>query len=169
MTDLKKRFNAILQDIEKNVNNKEDLDYVKTQVYNISLLFLDELDKLAEINLNRLNTMINREKELETKIENMEKIISNLEKEIYSSDDDTDFEIVCPYCNSEFVEDFRNGLKHEVRCPECDNIIELDWNEEELETDNYSNEENDEEYDNNDEDDMWCKIYLIGINDKGFW
>ncbi len=154
MTDLKKRFNAILQDIEKNVNNKEDLDYVKTQVYNISLLFLDELDKLAEINLNRLNTMINREKELETKIENMEKIISNLEKEIYSSDDDTDFEIVCPYCNSEFVEDFRNGLKHEVRCPECDNIIELDWNEEELETDNYSNEENDEEYDNNDEDDM---------------
>ena len=157
MTDLKKRFNKILQDIEKNVTNKEDVNYIKTQVYNISLLFLDELDKLAEINLNRLNTMINREKELETKIENMEKIINKLEKEVYSSDDDSDFEIVCPYCNTEFIEDFSNGIKYEVRCPECDNVIELDWNEEELEDDdsNLNNEsrKNDNDY-NDDEDDM---------------
>ncbi len=157
MTDLKKRFNKILQDIEKNVTNKEDVNYIKTQVYNISLLFLDELDKLAEINLNRLNTMIDREKELETKIENMEKIINKLEKEVYSSDDDSDFEIVCPYCNTEFIEDFSNGIKYEVRCPECDNIIELDWNEEELEDDdsslNNESRKNDNDY-NDDEDDM---------------
>ena len=157
MTDLKKRFNKILQDIEKNVTNKEDVNYIKTQVYNISLLFLDELDKLAEINLNRLNTMIDREKELETKIENMEKIINKLEKEVYSSDDDSDFEIVCPYCNTEFIEDFSNGIKYEVRCPECDNVIELDWNEEELEDDdsslNNESRKNDNDY-NDDEDDM---------------
>ena len=158
MTDLKKRFNNILQDIEKNVTNKEDLDYIKTQVYNISLLFLDELDKLAEINLNRLNTMVDREKELEAKIESMEKIIDKLEKEVYSSDDDSDFEIVCPYCNSEFIEDFSNGIKYEVRCPECDNIIELDWNEEELEDDTESNlnseeNKNNSEY-NDEEEDM---------------
>ena len=157
MTDLKKRFNKILQDIEKNVTNKEDVNYIKTQVYNISLLFLDELDKLAEINLNRLNTMIDREKELETKIENMEKIINKLEKEVYSSDDDSDFEIVCPYCNTEFIEDFSNRIKYEVRCPECDNIIELDWNEEELEDDdsslNNESRKNDNDY-NDDEDDM---------------
>ena len=147
MTDLKKRFNNILQDIEKNVTNKEDLDYIKTQVYNISLLFLDELDKLAEINLNRLNTMIDREKELEAKIESMEKIIDKLEKEVYSSDEDSDFEIVCPYCNSEFIEDFSN-----------DNLIELDWNEEELEDDtenslNSEENKNRNEY-NDDEEDM---------------
>ena len=158
MTDLKKRFNNILQDIEKNVTNKEDLDYIKTQVYNISLLFLDELDKLAEINLNRLNTMVDREKELEAKIESMEKIIDKLEKEVYSSDDDSDFEIVCPYCNSEFIEDFSNGIKYEVRCPECDNVIELDWNEEELEDDTESNlnseeNKNNSEY-NDEEEDM---------------
>ena len=158
MTDLKKRFNNILQDIEKNVTNKKDLDYIKTQVYNISLLFLDELDKLAEINLNRLNTMVDREKELEAKIESMEKIIDKLEKEVYSSDEDSDFEIVCPYCNSEFIEDFSNGIKYEVRCPECDNVIELDWNEEELEDDtesslNSEENKNNSEY-NDDEEDM---------------
>ena len=158
MTDLKKRFNNILQNIEKNVTNKQDLDYIKTQVYNISLLFLDELDKLAEINLNRLNTMVDREKELEAKIESMEKIIDKLEKEVYSSDEDSDFEIVCPYCNSEFIEDFSNGIKYEVRCPECDNVIELDWNEEELEDDtesslNSEENKNNSEY-NDDEEDM---------------
>lgn len=158
MTDLKKRFNNILQDIEKNVTNKEDLDYIKTQVYNISLLFLDELDKLAEINLNRLNTMVDREKELEAKIESMEKIIDKLEKEVYSSDEDSDFEIVCPYCNSEFIEDFSNGIKYEVRCPECDNVIELDWNEEDLEDDTENSlssegNRNNSEY-NDDEEDM---------------
>ena len=158
MTDLKKRFNNILQNIEKNVTNKQDLDYIKTQVYNISLLFLDELDKLAEINLNRLNTMVDREKELEAKIESMEKIIDKLEKEVYSSDEDSDFEIVCPYCNSEFIEDFSNGIKYEVRCPECDNVIELDWNEEELEDDTESNLNSEESKDNSeyndDEEDM---------------
>ena len=158
MTDLKKRFNNILQDIEKNVTNKQDLDYIKIQVYNISLLFLDELDKLAEINLNRLNTMVDREKELEAKIESMEKIIDKLEKEVYSSDEDSDFEIVCPYCNSEFIEDFSNGIKYEVRCPECDNVIELDWNEEELEDDTESSLNSEESKDNSeyndDEEDM---------------
>ena len=146
MTDLKKKFNAILQNIEKNVSNKEDLEYIKTQVYNISILFLDELDRLAEININRLNTMSNREKRLESKIESMEKIIKKLEKEIYSQDDDSDFEILCPYCNSEFIEDFRNGLKTEVRCPECGNVIELDWNEEDIE-----NIEDDDEEDEDSE------------------
>ena len=151
MTDLKKRFKEILQNIEKNVSNKEDLDYVKTQVYNISMLFLNELDKLAEVNVVKLNTMLDREKELESKIEHMEKIINKLEKEIYSpDDDDSDFEIICPYCNSEFIEDFRNGIKNEVRCPECDNIIELDWNESEC--DQYEDEEDEE--DNSEEDDM---------------
>ena len=67
MSDLKKKFSAIIADIEKNIKNKEDLDYVKSQVYNISMLFLDELDKLAEINLGRLNVLIEREKELSKK------------------------------------------------------------------------------------------------------
>ena len=37
-----------------------------------------------------------------------------------------DFEIVCPYCNYEFVIDVDEN-KTEVECPECQNVIELDW------------------------------------------
>lgn len=129
MANLKKKFNEILQDMEKNIKNKEDLEYIKSQVYNISLLFLDEIDKLAELNLGRINVMIDREKELSKRISAMEKVIKNIEQEMFISTD-CDFEILCPYCNAEFVEDFTDGMKHEVRCPECDNVIELDWHEE---------------------------------------
>ncbi len=130
MSDLKKKLNEILEDLDKNVKNKEDLEYIKTQIYNISMIFLDEIDKLAELDLGRLNVMIDREKELSKRISSMEKVISNIEKEMYiSTDDDCDFEILCPYCNAEFVEDFSDGVKGEVRCPECDNVIELDWHE----------------------------------------
>lgn len=162
MANLKKRFNEIICDLEKNIKNKEDLDYIKSQVYNISLLFLDEMDKLAELNLDRLNVMIDREKELGKRIASMEKVISNIEKEMYISPE-CDFEIVCPYCNTEFVEDFTDGMKHEVRCPECDNLIELDWHDDEEcscghscdgECDCEECEEEEDEENNENEDDM---------------
>ncbi len=131
MADLKKKLNAILSDLDKNVKDKEDLEYVKSQIYNISMLFLDEIDKLAELNLGRLNVMIDKEKELSKRISAMEKVMKNIEKEIYITEDDMDFTIQCPYCNAEFVEDFTDGFKHEVKCPECDNVVQLEWYQDE--------------------------------------
>ena len=128
MSDLKKKLNSIMLDIEKNIKNKEDLEYVKSQIYSISLLFLDEMDKLAEINLKKLNLLMDKEKQLAKKVASVEKTMDHIQKEMYISQD-YDFEIVCPYCNEEFVEDFSDGIKSDVRCPECDNIIELDWHE----------------------------------------
>lgn len=173
MADLKKRFKAILEDLEKNIKNKEDLEYIKSQVYNISLLFLDEIDKLAETNLGRMNVMLEREKELAQKISKMEKMITNIEKEVFVSPE-CDFEIICPYCNAEFVEDLTKGIEDEVKCPECGNIIELDWHDDseccghhcsgechdceedddEYDEEEYEDEELSEEDSEEDEDDM---------------
>lgn len=163
MANLKKRFKEILEDLEKNIKNKEDLEYIKSQMYNISLLFLDEIDKIAELNLDRINVMLEREKELAGKITRMEKIISNIEKEVFVSPED-DFEIICPYCNTEFVEDLTSGIEHEVKCPECGNTIELDWHEDEECSAHHcgkecsecdcDEEDEDSEYDEEDEDDM---------------
>ena len=46
-------------------------------------------------------------------------------KLIYSGEG-FDFEIVCPYCEYEFIIDADED-KNEVECPECNNTIELDW------------------------------------------
>ncbi len=130
MAGLKENFKKIMADIESHITDKEELEYVKTQIYNISTLFLDELDKLAELNIDKMNALIARHKELNERISNLEGSMDKIEKELYV-DDWSDFEIVCPYCNYEFVVDLNNENKQEVTCPECNNIIELDWNEDE--------------------------------------
>ena len=45
--------------------------------------------------------------------------------------DGFDFEIVCPYCNHEFVADIDFENKRDIECPECHNMIELDFNADE--------------------------------------
>lgn len=171
MSNLKKKLNAIIGDLDKNIKNKEDLDYIKSQIYNISLLFLDEMDKIAELNLNRINVMAEREKELAHKISKLERMITNIEREVFVSPE-CDFEIICPYCNAEFVEDLLDGTEHEVKCPECGNTIEIDWHEDDLcghdceegcehhcshDEEEYDDYDDDEEFDDDediDEDDM---------------
>ena len=44
-------------------------------------------------------------------------------------DNDYEFEILCPYCNHEFVIGKDTNLENEIECPNCHNIIELDWEE----------------------------------------
>lgn len=130
MADLQTNFKNIMKDLEENIKNKEDLDYIKTQIYNISVLFLDELDKLADLNMNKIDTLITRYKDINERIQKVEASVNHIEKDIYM-EEGYDFEIACPYCNYEFAVDFEDGVKKEVTCPECKNVIELDWNEEE--------------------------------------
>ena len=60
MAELQNRFKKIMQDIEEHIQDKEELEYIKTQIYNISTLFLDELDKLADLNMDKMNALIER-------------------------------------------------------------------------------------------------------------
>ena len=40
-------------------------------------------------------------------------------------------EVICPYCNHQFITDIDLEANSEIKCPECKNIIEFDWNEDE--------------------------------------
>ena len=40
---------------------------------------------------------------------------------------------MCPYCNHEFTTNISSDVNTEVECPECHNMIELDWNGDEEE------------------------------------
>ena len=150
-----------MNDLEQNIQNKEDLDYIKTQIFNISNLFLDELDKMADLKMNRMNTLIARYKEMSDRMNQIEETMNHIEKDIYLDEEPYEFEIVCPYCNTEFFTDLTSDSKNEVTCPECNNVIELDWNEEEhgcggscghCASQTCDHEENGE--DNSEEDDM---------------
>ncbi len=122
---LKDNYTSFLNDIEKNIKDKDDLNYIKMRFTKFLDVILDQMDHIMDYKKEEIDTIEKKQKEMDEKMEKIETILSNIEKDIYS-EDGFDFEIVCPYCNYEFVIDI-DEEKTEVECPECHNIIELDW------------------------------------------
>lgn len=131
MSRLQEKFNAIIAKIEERITNQDELDFIKQQIADLSIMYMDEINKIIDISEKRINQVYENQKILEKKMVEIERGMSTIEKELFI-EDEYDFEIVCPYCNHEFLTDISSDKK-EVECPECHNVIELDWNEEEHE------------------------------------
>lgn len=130
MSDLQKKLKKVISDIEKNLKNKEDLEYVKTQIYNIYTIFLDEFEELESKCNEKVENILIKCKVLDDRMSEIEDSIDKIESDIYiNENEEYDFDITCPYCDTEFSIDFSNGPQNVVICPECNNTIELDWNE----------------------------------------
>lgn len=125
MSNLNVKFKKILKDLEENIKDKEDLEYIKVQIFNLYNLFFDEITKIEETTTERMKAIAGTQAVLQEKVDNLENQLKSMEKELYL-DEECDFSITCPYCNNEFIVDC-DELKDEVECPECNNIIELDW------------------------------------------
>lgn len=121
---LKEEYKRFLEDVEKNLKNKEDLEYIKKRFSEFLDVILEKMENIMHYKEERMEEIEQTQLQLERKIDEMQKIIDNIEKDIYS--EDFDFEIICPYCNYEFVIDVDEN-KTEIECPECNNLIELDW------------------------------------------
>lgn len=128
MSRLQENFNAIMAKIEERITDEEELKFIKQQMIDLSMIYIDELDKIMELSEKRVKQIYENQKMLEQKMDMLEKGVNTIEKELFV-EEEYDFEIVCPYCNYEFLTDI-NSNKKEIECPECHNIIELDWNNE---------------------------------------
>ncbi len=124
MTDFNKRFQLILDDIEKNIKDEKQLEYVNKKITEVSMLHLSVIDELTDVLKNKINNIERKQDVIEKKVSKIESSVSGIENDMY--DDGFEFEIICPYCNNEFVADVES--KNEIKCPECQNVIELDWN-----------------------------------------
>ena len=125
MGKLKNEYKSFLDDIEKKIKDKEDLEYVKGRFASFLDVVLDQMDYIMDYKKEEITKLQNTQQELSTQISQMQQVIDNIEKDIYT-EDGFDFEIICPYCNYQFIIDVDEN-KTEVECPECQNIIELDW------------------------------------------
>ena len=129
MSKLQDNFNAIMAKIKERITDEEELEFIKQQIAELSMIYIDELNKIMDLSERRVNQIYENQKMLEQKMNELEKGVNTIEKELFV-EEEYDFEIVCPYCNYEFVTDI-NSTKKEIQCPECHNTIELDWNAEE--------------------------------------
>lgn len=131
MSDIKGKYKKILEDLENNIKDPDDLLYAKEKFMELTLIFMDIVDRLTALTDARIKEVEERQEEINKKISNVQSMVDEIEGDIYEDDEDYEFEIVCPYCNFEFTTDIEDGEKDEVKCPNCNNIIELDWNPEE--------------------------------------
>ncbi len=133
MSDLKQEYNSFMKDIEKNIENPKDLEYIKGRATDLFTNILQKLDEIINYKEEKIEILSKKQEQLEKKFDKVQGILSNIENDIYS-EDGFDFEIICPYCDNEFVID-EDDNRTEIECPECKNIIELDW------SDNFDNED----------------------------
>jgi len=131
MSNMSENYKKILSQIEEKVSNPEEKEFVKNKISELVMMFIDMFDNLSDMVDTKINDLEERQKELKLKMDKVESTVNGIEDDIYL-DEAYDFEIVCPYCNNEFVAEFdsENHPKEEIECPECHNIIELDWNDE---------------------------------------
>ena len=125
MSLLKNEYKSFLDDIEKNIKDKDDLEYIKQRFSAFLDVVLNQMDYIMNYKDEKINELEKMQNELDARMAKMQQVIDHIEKDIYD-EDGFDFEIVCPYCNYEFVIDLDEN-KSEIECPECKNMIELDW------------------------------------------
>lgn len=135
MSEMSGKYNEIMQELESNIKDPEELKFVKDKFSDLSMLFVDMLDRITKLTDDRIQEIETKQQEIMGKIQSVQSTVKGIENDIYEDEEENyEFEIVCPYCNHEFSADIEEEENDEIRCPECHNIIELDWNcEEEVE------------------------------------
>ena len=131
MSDIKGKYKKILEDLENNIKDPKDLLYTKEKFMELTMIFMDIVDRLTALTDARIKEVEERQEEINNRINSVQSMVDEIEGDIYEDDDEYEFEIICPYCNYEFTTDIEDGEKEEVKCPNCNNMIELDWNAEE--------------------------------------
>ena len=61
---LKNEYKSFLDDIEKNIKNKEDLDYIKERFVSFMDIVLNEMDRIMEYKEEKMEQLENTQKQL---------------------------------------------------------------------------------------------------------
>ena len=115
---ISKKYNEILGKLEENIEDKRDFNLAKSALSELSIFYIDELTKIVEDYNFKVSKFEERLNILEKKVDE-----DVMVEEIHFSE-----KISCPYCNYEFPVEY-DETNHEITCPKCKNLIELDWGE----------------------------------------
>ena len=136
MSNLNDEYEQIISNIESNITDEKQLQLVKNEIAKLTILFINTVDKVVEYSEEKLKNMEEKHQYLEERLNVLQNKLNKLEKDIYEDENEFEFEVVCPYCNHQFVTDIDLESNSEIKCPECKNIIELDWNEDDSQDEN---------------------------------
>ena len=104
MSKFSEKYVKILNEIDEHLSNEEEKKYVLKKVSELSCFYMDIIDRITGLNSKRMDDLEKYQDELEERLDKVSNTVNLIKKDIYE-DEDYDFEIVCPYCNHEFVAD----------------------------------------------------------------
>ena len=116
---LDKKYNEVIENLSKNMESEADSAYARKVITELTLTYLDEINKIEKMYEKRLQIC-------GLKLSDLEARIKSLEDEVIDEEDL--ITISCPYCNASIMLDTIEQ-EDEIICPDCNNIIELDWSE----------------------------------------
>ncbi len=128
MSELSNRYQQIMRDLQTNIKDEDDKEFVINKVQELSMMFMDIIDRLTYLTDLKIKEVETQQKQIDERMATLQKAVDGIESDIYEDDETYEFEITCPYCNHEFVTDISADISTDVECPECHNMIELDWN-----------------------------------------
>lgn len=133
MSELSNRYQQIMKDLQTNIKDEEDKEFVIGKFQELSMMFMDVIDRLTYLTDLRIKEVEEQQKAIDDRMSKIQKAVDGIESDIYEDEESYEFDIMCPYCNHEFTTDINSEVNTEVECPECHNMIELDWNGDEEE------------------------------------
>ena len=145
MSDLKKKYNEVIKNLENNIDNAEDLEYAKKQVDALANAFLDEMESMEKATETKFKEIDRKQKDIEQKMSFMERTLNGIEKDIYDMDENYDLEITYEIKDSEENGD-RAVVTAEIEVYDYSKIIEENLTYLENNYENYLDEDGDFDY-----------------------
>lgn len=126
ISDLRKKLEEYVNYIDQNIADEIQKAALKQRTADLFLEISDVVQNILDYNEIKLLRMTKAQENIDKKMGKIEAMFQNIQNDIYG-EEECEFDIVCPYCNKEFTVD-GNEENTEIQCPECKNMIELDWN-----------------------------------------
>lgn len=126
LEDFKKEMMQFITDMENKIKDEETLVYMIKRTEKLFDTIMDTMNTIIEYKKEEINNLETRQDKQQKRMDEIDERLKFMYDDIYEGGED--FEIVCPYCNFKF-DAFIDENEKEITCPECGNIIELDWNE----------------------------------------
>lgn len=127
MSNLEEQYKRIIETLESTIKDEEKLNLAKEQLDTIVQSIVDDCNMILEKYDEKISYIEACNSKNEEKLKELEKKLISFEKMIEI--EDYDIFITCPYCGFEFQTEYDETIK-EVRCPDCQEIIEIDWDDE---------------------------------------
>ena len=81
MVSIKNEYKSFLDDIEKNIKNKEDLEYIKKRFADFLEVVIEKMDYILDYKEEEMNKLEEKQNQIEAKISSMQKMIDNIEND----------------------------------------------------------------------------------------